>query len=128
MALRAGHFQDEFAEDAQFAFRSVLDSSDAKIHDAHYYGTLENAFRLGGYIPPIWAKSRGASTRVVGISWTTTPSPILAQPEAKIRSAADLKGKRLLIIRRPDEEIDFAHAGALRNYEGGTCHSRTDAR
>jgi len=117
IALRAGHFHEEFEGDSQIAFRSVLDSTDAKTHDAHYYGTLKNAFRLGGNIPPIWARSRGASTRVVGISWTTTPSPILALPESNIRTAADLKGKRLLIIRRPEEEIDFAYAGTLRNYE-----------
>lgn len=117
IALRAGHFHEEFADDPHFAFRSVLDSSDRSDHDAHYYGTLANAFRLGGNIPPIWARSRGAGTRVVGISWTTTPSPILALPESNIRKAADLKGKRLLIVRRPEEEIDFSYAGTLRNYE-----------
>jgi ABC-type nitrate/sulfonate/bicarbonate transport system substrate-binding protein len=117
VALRAGHFHQEFANDPHITFRSVLDSPDLDVHEAHYNGTLENAFRLGGNIPPIWARSRGANTRVVGISWTTTPSPILALPESSIRTAADLKGKRLLIIRRPDEEIDFAYAGTLRNYE-----------
>ena len=117
VALRSGKFHEEFASDAGISFRSVLDSEDPAVHDAHYYGTLENAFRLGGNIPPIWARSRGANTRVVGISWTTTPSPILTLRSTGIQGVADLKGKRLLVIRRPEEEIDFLHAGQVRNYE-----------
>jgi ABC-type nitrate/sulfonate/bicarbonate transport system substrate-binding protein len=117
VALRSGGFHEEFGSDPGIAFRSVLDSEDPAVHDAHYYGTLENAFRLGGNIPPIWARSRGAETRVVGISWTTTPSPILALRASGIRDAAGLEGRRLLVIRRPEEEIDFLHAGQVRNYE-----------
>jgi ABC-type nitrate/sulfonate/bicarbonate transport system substrate-binding protein len=117
VALRAGHFHEEFADDPHFTLRSVLDSPDLDVHEAHYNGSLKNAFRFGGNIPPIWARSGGADTRVVGISWTTTPSPILARPESTIQTAADLKGKRLLIIRRPEEEIDFAYAGTLRTFE-----------
>ena len=117
LALRAGHFHEEFAEGTGVAFRSVLDAPDSAVHDAHYYGTLPNALRLGGNIPPIWARSRGANTRLIGIAWTTAPAPILALRTSGIRSAADLKGKRLLVVRRPDEEIDFPYAGALRNYE-----------
>jgi ABC-type nitrate/sulfonate/bicarbonate transport system substrate-binding protein len=115
--LRAGHLHDEFSRDPAIDLRSVLDSSDSEIHDAHFYGTLPNAFRLGGNIPPIWARSRGASTRVIGISWTTTPAPVLTLPDSGIRTSADLKGKRLLIIGHPGEEIDFFYAGALRTYE-----------
>jgi len=117
VALRAGHFHDEFSTDPEIEFRSVLDSADAKIHDAHFYGTLANAFRLGGNIPPIWARSRGADTRVVGISWTTATSPILTLPGSGIQGVADLKGKRLLVVRHPNEEIDFFQAGTLRIYE-----------
>lgn len=117
VALRAGKLQEEFASDADIALRSVLDSQDPAVHAAHYYGKLENAFRLGGNIPPIWARSRGADTRVIGIAWTTTPSPILALRSTGIQSVADLEGKRLLVIRRPEEEIDFLHAGTVRGYE-----------
>ena len=117
VALRAGHLHEEFSQDPGIDLRSVLDATDSKIHDAHFYGTLPNAFRLGGNIPPIWARSRGATTRVIGISWTTTPAPVLTLPDSAIRTSADLKGKRLLIIRHPGEEIDFFYAGALRTYE-----------
>jgi len=117
LALRAGKFDDEFADDREVELRSVLEAEEASIHDAHYYGTLQNALRLGGNVPPIWARSRGAETRLIGIAWTTAPAPILALKNSEIRTVADLKGKRLLVTRRPEEEIDFPYAGALRNYE-----------
>jgi ABC-type nitrate/sulfonate/bicarbonate transport system substrate-binding protein len=117
LALRAGKFHQEFVSQPEIRLRSVLDSSDSSVHDAHYYGTLPNALRLGGNVPPIWARSRGADTRLIGIAWTTAPATILARRELGLRTVADLKGKRLLVVRRPDDEIDFPYAGALRSYE-----------
>jgi ABC-type nitrate/sulfonate/bicarbonate transport system substrate-binding protein len=117
VALRSGKLHEEFGGDSSVVLRSVLDSEDPAVHDSHYAGNLRNAFRQGGNIPPIWARSRGADTKVIGLSWTTTPAAVLVPSESGIRSVADLKGKRLLIVRRPDEVIDFLYAGALRIYE-----------
>lgn len=117
LALRAGKFDEEFGGDSGIELRSVLDATEASIHEAHYYGTLANALRFGGNVPPIWARSRGANTRLIGIAWTTAIAPILALRNSGIQTVADLKGKRLLVTRRPQEEIDFPYAGALRNYE-----------
>jgi len=117
VALRSGSLHEEFAGDSDVVLRSVLDSGDPAVHDSHYTGNLRNAFRQGGNIPPIWARSRGADTKVVGLSWTTAPAVVLVPSDSAIRSVADLKGKKLLIVRRPDEVIDFLYAGTLHTYE-----------
>jgi ABC-type nitrate/sulfonate/bicarbonate transport system substrate-binding protein len=46
-----------------------------------------------------------------------TPQPILALPESGIRDVRDLRGKRLLVMTRPESEIDFWQAVTLRVYE-----------
>ena len=36
--------------------------------------TLAQSFRQGGSIPAMWARSNGANTRVIGLSWSTNRS------------------------------------------------------
>jgi ABC-type nitrate/sulfonate/bicarbonate transport system substrate-binding protein len=52
------------------------------------------------------------------LAWVTTPHPILVLPESGIKTVADLKGKRLLVVRRgADKLVDFGRATTLRTYE-----------
>lgn len=117
LALNLGLFDEEFAGDDHVEIRALQQSNDPKVHQSHYTHTQENSFRHGGSYPALWAQSSGADIRVIGLSWLTVGNRILTLPDSPIDSAADLKGKRLLTIRRPAEDIDYAYATILRTYE-----------
>jgi ABC-type nitrate/sulfonate/bicarbonate transport system substrate-binding protein len=117
LALQLGWIEEEFAGESDVVFRALQTSSDPKVHQSHYTHTQPRSFRHGGNFPAIWAQSNGAGTRVIGLSWVHSPQLVVARPGSGIKSAADLKGKRLLAVRRPKEDIDFAYGMALRTYE-----------
>ena len=73
--------------------------------------------RHSGNMKAIWARSEGADSRVIGLSWARTPNRILTLPTSNIRSVADLKGRRLAIVSHSKALIDFGRASALRTYE-----------
>jgi ABC-type nitrate/sulfonate/bicarbonate transport system substrate-binding protein len=69
--------------------------------------------RQGGNIPPIWARASGAATRLVGITWTDEFQAVITRPGGPT-GAADLRGARVGIPRRPNDLIDFHRATALK--------------
>jgi len=118
VAWQQGTLDAEFADDENVEFLSLAQSSDPKVHLSHFSHTQENSFRYGGNIPAIWARASGVDTRLIGLAWVTTPHPILVLPESGIKTVADLKGKRLLVVRRgADKLVDFGRATTLRTYE-----------
>lgn len=97
------------------AVRSIRDSKDPVVRQSHFTHALDYSFRQGGNIPPIWARSGGRETRVVGITTTDEFQAIIALPSSGIKTGADLKGRRLGVPRKPDEKIvDFQRATALK--------------
>lgn len=116
IALHLGWIDAEFFGEP-VTFRALQTSRDPKVHHAHYSHNIPNLFRHGGNYPATWAQANGANTRVIGLSWKHQSNLILALPGSGIRTPADLKGKRLFVVRRPKEDIDFSYATALRTYE-----------
>lgn len=116
VAIHAGFLAREFASDG-IELKSLQAATTRKDKESHFSHTLEDSFRYGGNIPPLWARSEGADTRLIGASWIDSPHVILALPESGIRTAADLAGKRLSVLRRTNDLIDFWRAGTLRTYE-----------
>jgi ABC-type nitrate/sulfonate/bicarbonate transport system substrate-binding protein len=117
LALHLGLFDEEFAGDDHIAIKALQQSNDPKVHQSHYTHTQPNSFRHGGSYPALWAQSSGADIRVIGLSWLPDGNTILTLPDSSIKSPSDLRGKRLLVIRRPAENIDYAYATTLRNFE-----------
>jgi ABC-type nitrate/sulfonate/bicarbonate transport system substrate-binding protein len=117
IGAQLGLYRDEFAGDG-IAIKSLQESRDPSELDSHFEHTLPHSFRLGGAIPPIWARSKGRDTRVIGISWIDEYQAILALPDSGIRSAKDLRGRKLGLPKRTDREdsVDVARAGALRGF------------
>lgn len=106
--------------------RTVRTHAERAVREAHYDQTQANLFREGGNVPPLWARSLGRDVRLLGATQLDRSSLVVALPEARIRDAGDLKGKRLGIIRRPNDQIDHARAHMLRTYltaleEGGVA-------
>lgn len=73
--------------------------------------------RNSGNLKAIWARSEGAASRVIGLSWITTPNRVLTLPGSGIRTAADLKGRRLAVVGHANALVDAGRAAALRTYE-----------
>lgn len=115
LALASGAFEREF-EGSGLAWLPIAQSPDPATHQSHFTHRRANSFRHGGNVPAIAARARGADTVVVGVSWTRVPYPVLALPESGIETAADLKGRRLLVPRRDGAAVDFWRASTLRVY------------
>jgi len=95
--------------------KSIRNSQDPDVRQSHYTHSLDWSFRQGGNIPPIWARSGGRETRVVGITTTDEFQAIIALPESGIRAAGDLAGRRIGVPRKPVNKIvDFQQATALK--------------
>lgn len=93
---------------------NIRKSSERKVREAHYDQTQPGLFREGGNIPPLWARSDGRNLRLIGLTWIEHYASLIALPESNIRTPEDLKGKRIGIVRRPNDTIDYARATALR--------------
>src|SRR5258708_4903214 len=116
LAIRLGWLDEEFAEDG-ITVSSLRQSGDVSVRESHFDHSQNDSFRHGGNIPAIWTASRGADVRLIGLSWTETPYYIVALPESGIRTVADLKGRRVALSRRTNDQIDFARATYLHTYE-----------
>lgn len=115
IALRNGWFDEEFAADG-IEVASLLKSTDPAVRESHFDHTQADSFRHGGNTPPLWSRAKGGDVRLIGLSWTDQPQFLLSKPDSGIRTAADLKGKRLALPRRPKDSIDFTRANYLQFY------------
>jgi ABC-type nitrate/sulfonate/bicarbonate transport system substrate-binding protein len=86
---------------------------------AHSDYTLHNSLRQGGSVPAIWARGRGADTRVIGLSWVDEAQLLITRPDSGIARVRDLRGRRIGLPSRSYESIDIFRATALR----GVCNA-----
>ncbi len=81
---------------------------------AHSDYTLRHSLRQGGSVPAIWARSGGANTRVIGLSWVDEAQLLITRANSGIHSVGDLRGRRIGLPSRTYEAIDIFRATALR--------------
>lgn len=81
----------------------------------HFNHKLPNLFRDGGNIPPIWAKSEGEDTKLVGLTSAGDGGQILVRVDSGINKVGDLKGRKIGLTKRvAQDRVDFARATAYR--------------
>jgi len=114
IAVQNGWLQAEFAADG-IALRSLQETADPVARESHFDHNLPASFRQGGNIPAIWARARGADTKVIGLSWTDEFQAVLALPGRGVERARDLRGRRIGLPVNP-VSIDFNRATALRGF------------
>lgn len=112
IAVQLGFFHDEFSPDG-LELRSLQETRNPAEQASHFDHSLPYSFRQGGNIPPIWARSKGRDTRVIGLSWTDEFQGVIALPKKGLKSARDLRGLRVGLPKR-DIAIDFTRAAALK--------------
>jgi ABC-type nitrate/sulfonate/bicarbonate transport system substrate-binding protein len=121
LAIAQGWLDDEFAADG-ISVRSLRASADDQVRESHFNHTQPNSFRQGGNIPPIWTRSRGSDVRLIGLSWAQQYQSIVALKGSGITGPEGLKGKKLALARRVNDQIDFWRATALRGYDSVLRH------
>jgi len=117
LTARRGSYTEEFHPGQDLKWIALQHSDDLAVHESHFSHTKERSFRHGGNIPALWARSEGADTRLVGLTWQPALQPILALAESGIEGPGDLRGRRLLVPVNPHATIDFWQAVTLRVYE-----------
>ncbi len=95
IAYKLGWLAEAFEADG-IALRTLQESS-AELGRHHYDHRLPTLIREGGNMLAFGARAQGEPTRLIGLTWIEESQLILARPGSGIRSAADLKGKRLAL-------------------------------
>jgi ABC-type nitrate/sulfonate/bicarbonate transport system substrate-binding protein len=121
LAISQGWLDDEFAADG-ITVASLRSSADRAVRESHFNHTQADSFRQGGNIPPIWTRSRGSDVRLIGLSWAEQYQAIITLDSTGIGGPEDLKGRKLGLARRLNDQIDFWHATALRGYDSTLRH------
>jgi len=115
IAIRQGWLEQEFAADG-IAVRSLASAQDRAVHLSHYDHSQANSFRFGGYVPPLQAAERGADLKILGLAWPDRAAGLYALPKSGVATIADLRGKRLSLPRRLNDETDWWRALVTAGY------------
>lgn len=113
IAIELGLLDEEFAPDG-IEVLSLRASADRAVRESHFTHSQDDSFREGGNTPPIWSRSRGADTRLIGMTWIDQYQTIVALPSSGIRKPADLRGRRLGVPKHLNDQIDFWRGKSLR--------------
>ncbi len=122
LAISQGWLDEEFQPD-RITVASLRASGDSAVRESHFDHSQADSFRQGGNIPPIWTRSRGSDVRLIGLSWAEQYQAIVAAPGAGIGGPEGLKGKRLGLAKRVNDQIDFWHATSLRGFDATLRHA-----
>jgi ABC-type nitrate/sulfonate/bicarbonate transport system substrate-binding protein/DNA-binding transcriptional LysR family regulator len=116
IAIQQGWLAQEFAADG-LQIRALQDADDPAIRRSHFTHSQPHSFRQGGNIPALWARSSGAATRVIGLTWVDEFQGLLALRGSGIASVEQLRGKRFGLPKNlVSGVVDFHRATALRGF------------
>ncbi|MEC6744094.1 MULTISPECIES: ABC transporter substrate-binding protein [Pseudomonas] len=116
IAYTLGWLGEEFAADG-LPVETLQEARQLGHH--HYDHQLPGLFREGGNVPALAARAAGSPSRLIGLTWIEEWQTVLVRPDSGIRSARDLKGKRLALPAWGDNRPgSIARAMSLHGYKG----------
>lgn len=115
IALETNQFEKEFS-DGSVQFRNIKELGREKMIQSHFDHHLDNSVREGGAIPPIWARSQGADTALLGLTFVKDSLAFLVRADSDIHSFNDLAGKRCSLPLHPKLLTDFMRANTERGF------------
>lgn len=113
VAVQTGRLQDAFSG-AGITLQSTTDNPDPDIRRAYFDHSIQWSFRQGGSLPALWARSNGAASRLIGLSWNNEFQAIITLPSTGIKSARDLDGRRFAVPHFKPLGVDLAGPFALK--------------
>ncbi len=116
VALEQGFFDAEFPPGGPVEFRNIKELGKDRMIKSHFDHHLDNSVREGGAIPPIWARSRGADTALLGLTFVRDSLAFLVRADSDIHSFADIAGKRCSLPLHPKLLTDFMRANTERGW------------
>ncbi|MEL0082132.1 MAG: hypothetical protein VW985_03705, partial [Gammaproteobacteria bacterium] len=115
IALETGQFEKEFG-DGPVQFRNIKELGREVMIKSHFDHHLKNSVREGGAIPPIWARSRGADTVLLGLTFVKDSLAFMVRADSDIHHFRDLAGKRCSLPLHPKLLTDFMRANTERGF------------
>ena len=115
IALETGQFEKEFG-DGPIQFHNIKELGRDKMLKSHFDHHLDNSVREGGAIPPIWARSRGANTALLGLTFVKDSLAFMVRADSDIHNFNDLAGKRCSLPLHPKLLTDFMRANTERGF------------
>ncbi len=94
LAYKLGWLTQEFTGDG-IKVETLQESGRVELRRHHYDHDLTSLIREGGNMLSLGARAQGAPTRLIGLTWIEEGQAILVRRDSEIRTASDLKGKRL---------------------------------
>jgi 2'-hydroxybiphenyl-2-sulfinate desulfinase len=95
LAYNLGWLSEEFA--AAGLDVGVLQDAGPELARHHFDHQLLGLFREGGNVPALAARSEGAPTRLIGLTWIDEWQSVLVRPDSGITGAAALAGARVAV-------------------------------
>lgn len=115
IAFQRGLFERHFAGSGT-AVRNIRELGPEHAN-AHFTHALDSFIREGGCTPPIWTRSLGADTRLLGVTFMPEPQGIYVRADDALETMNDLAGRRVALPAWPQLVFDFwrvaAHKGIL---------------
>ncbi len=109
VAITEGWLDHEFEAD-QIAVRSLAESPEPALRDAHYTHAHPALFREGGVVPPLWASSTTGANALIGLARVNQFQGLVALRGSRLAESGDLRGARIALPARPGRHIDFSRA------------------
>lgn len=117
IAYNLGWLSEEFRADGITV--SALQGAPPELRRHHLDHELAGLFREGGNIPALVARSKGAMSRLVGLTWIEEWQSIVVRPDSGIDSPSSLQGARIGIPRwERDEGSSIWRGMALAGFAG----------
>mgnify|MGYP001237539050 CR=1 FL=1 len=116
LAARAGLLEAEFSQ-GEPPLRRLPDPAHRRPPGRRGGHDPAGLIREGGNVFALWARARGAPTRLVALSWGRQYQAVLARPGSGITAPADLAGRTVGVPCSPGRRADVPGAAALRGFE-----------